>query len=86
MEKKTVQSRWGQSEVTDPDWLNKTVKIDARKEGIIWDQISATVYTDPPQHVTYRFGPLDAILTYMLYGTAYEWYGIKLKAVKRTEA
>ena len=29
-----------------------------------------------------RFGPLDAIFTYIFFGTKYEWYGIKRKALR----
>ena len=74
--------RWN-IKIYDPDWLNQNVKIVERKEGIVWDHIKAAV-NDNNSHKTviYRFGPLDAIFTYIFFGTKYEWYGIKRKALR----
>jgi hypothetical protein len=79
----TVKSKFGLKRVLDPEYLDGIVKIEKRKEGIIWDHIVAAVNVDKPRKVTFFFGPLDAIKTYVLFGTDFEWYGIKSKALRR---
>lgn len=79
----TVESKFGSKTVIDPDWLDGVVKIEGRKEGLIWDKISAVINIDTPRKVTFHFGPLDAVITYAFFGTDFEWYGIKKKALRR---
>jgi len=79
----TVQGKFGFRTVIDPEYIDEKIDIVDRKEGFIWDHIEAEIKIDQPRRIKYLFGPLDAIRTYMLYGTEFEWYGIKLKALRK---
>jgi len=50
---------------------------------LIWDKVSAVINIDTPRKVIFHFGPLDALITYAFFGTDFEWYGIKKKALRR---